>query len=139
MLPWELVISTREAQPFLQEYVAITRAGGGLAFGIELKIYGASLFDVIWLGGSILADIVIAITMTIMMLRKKNTTTERMMNSIVRLTVKTGTATGRLTHASGSITSYTLETASIAALDLLFCMIIPVCRIYAYVRLRFWS
>ncbi|KAH9919096.1 uncharacterized protein B0H18DRAFT_654749 [Fomitopsis serialis] len=51
----------------------------------------------------------IAVTMTILIVRKKttyNTKTDRMMNKIVQLTVETGTAT-----------------AGMAALDLLLCMI----------------
>jgi len=95
--------------------LAITQMVGGIVFGAEVRRGTASEITEhigpisIWLAGGILADFMIAVTMTILIVRRKttyNTKTDRMMNKIVRLTVETGSAT-----------------VGMAALDLLLCMI----------------
>ncbi|KAH9921121.1 uncharacterized protein B0H18DRAFT_570281 [Fomitopsis serialis] len=104
--------------------LAITQIGGGTMntnSSLKIHIRGASISQVpqykgpiaTWLAGNILADLLIAIAMTILMLNHKtpyDTDTDRMMNKVIRLTVETGTAT-----------------ASMATLDLLLSQIYPVC------------
>lgn len=99
--------------------LAVAQAAGGIAFGAQMKIYNPSLLNlsqfkgpvITWLLGSILADILIAVSMTILILKRRAgqySSTDRTLDRIVRLTVETGTMT-----------------ASIAAVDVVLCLACP--------------
>ncbi|KAH9836490.1 uncharacterized protein C8Q71DRAFT_857726 [Rhodofomes roseus] len=100
-------------------FLAVAQAAGGIAFGAQMKIYNPSLLKlsqfkgpvITWLLSSILADTLIAVSMTILLLKRKagqHTSTDRTLDRIVRMTVETGTMT-----------------ASIAAGDVILCLACP--------------
>ncbi|KAH9919609.1 uncharacterized protein B0H18DRAFT_1106566 [Fomitopsis serialis] len=85
--------------------ICLTQSIGGIMTGVKLK-ESRSIGDVlgstsgritigIWVGGTVIVDVVIAVSMTILMLKMKTgiINTNQMIDKLVRLTVETGTLT----------------------------------------------